>query len=297
MCAKTTLFSRIWIHPFAPPFCTALLRRAHLLHLFAGVEMPGVGEVAPEAIAERSLRALQDRVRCFETAMTSALESCWRLAYQAVLKGLDGLDGVSTFGNVLVGAMKDVLEQGLAFVSTVIRQGFITTSEMIDVSCVLRMALLLVDEGTITEELPAKPCVLCRAFARCLLGMFNALCCLVDALVVAPTADKNLQEIAKMLVFDTMAVLAWVVEDEDFQVQPEALRRKSKSLLIGVVLRVLNKPGLALAIHSTAILEVLQDDFRREHFVLLRKFLESPAQGQAVRELRERVADIVKAIK
>lgn len=259
----------------------------------------------PGQIDEHSVEALGARAAYFERAVAFASTSVnpvdgvttyWALAYDAVMKGLSGLDGVSTFGNVVAEAMVDVLKKGLSFVRKTICQGFITTSKMMEVSCVLSMALRLVDEGTIMEELPAKPCVLCRAFAKCVLSMFDVLYCFVDALLVAPTTDKKLEEIVKMLVFDTMAVLAWVVEDEDFRAQQEELQRKSKSLLIGVVLRVLNKPGLALATHSTAILEVLQDDFRREHIVLLRKFLESPAQGQAVRELRESVAEIVKAI-
>ena len=256
----------------------------------------------------QDLQDLQNRVACFEKAMAFTLKSvnpvdgvtCWTLVNNAVGDGLLGLPlvvgGVSTLGEALVGAMVDVMEHGLAFVEKTIHQGFVTTFKMMEVSCVLRMCLLLVDHGSMMEELPAKPCALCRAFARCLLRMFDVLCCFVDALLVAPTTDTNLESIVKMLVFDTMAVLAWVVEDEDFHGQHESLRSKYKSRLIDVVLRVLNKPGLALATHSTAILAVLQHDFRREHFVLLRKFLDSPAQGQAAQELHQSVADILGAI-
>lgn len=223
----------------------------------------------------------------------------WVLAYYAVKDGLNGIDGVSVFGGVVVGAMKDVLDQGMYFVRTTIKhvRDSLTTSKLLEVSCVLKMALLLVEEGTMKETLPSKPCALCRAFARALLFMFDNLCCFVDALLVATTADKNLAEAVKMLVIDLMLVLGWVVEDADFAAQQAAIQRKYKTSLIDVVLRLLNKPSMALAAHASSILEVVKLDFCSTHFKLLRKYLEGPAQsGDGAQELRESVVEIVQTL-
>ena len=268
-------------------------------------------ETTTGEIRDRSLDALQRRVACFERAMSHTLDSvnpwpgsgtCWALVYDDVRSGLDGLDGVSVLGDILVGAMKEVLVQAMGFVSITIKLNNIklnnlTTSKLMEVSCVLRMALLLVDEGSMTEELPDRPCALCRAFASSLLKMFTDLCGFVDALLVATTSDGNLAKVVKMLVLDLMLVLGWVVEDGDFAAQG-LIQVKYKKSLIDVVLRLLNNPSMALAAHSSSILEVLRCNFDAKHFVLLRKYLESPAQhGEAAQELRDSIVDILEATK
>lgn len=265
--------------------------------------------VAPEEVGQRSLGVLCDRLAYLKKALeysgrTHASQTCWALAYTAVQSGVAGLVGVSVFGPGVVAAMeKGVLVPGLGFVRTTIKLDpnnpnnlgvNLGMSKLAEVCFVLDLSLLLVEEGTMTEDLPSKPDALCRAFARKVLEMFEAMCGFVDALLVAKTSDKTLVEVTKYCVTNMMLVLAWVVEDDAFASLEASTKRKYTQCLIEVVLRLLNCPTMALAAHASAILEVLKKDLQAKHFKLLRAFLEKPVKhGKALQDVRESVANLL----
>ena len=166
--------------------------------------------------------------------------------------------------------------------------------KLAEVCFVLDLSLLLVEEGTMTEDLPFKPDALCRAFARKVLEMFEAMCVFVDALLVAKTSDKTLVEVTKYCVTSMMLVLAWVVEDHAFASLEASAKRKYTQCLIEVVLRLLNCPTVALAAHAPAVLEVLREDLQAKHFKLLCTFLETPVErGKALQDVQESVANVL----
>lgn len=266
--------------------------------------------VGPEAVKRRSLNELHGRLGCLQEALGHSKRSLgsgptvWGLAYNSVHRGMDGLVGVSVFGPDVVAAMeKDVLVPGLDFVRTTIKLEpnnpnnlgeNLGMPKLAEVCFVLDMSLLLVEEGTMTEDLPSKPDALCRAFARKVLGMFEGLCGFVDALLVARPSTHTLVEVTKYCVTNMMMVLAWVVEDDAFAKLEPATKRKYTQGLIEVVLRLLNYPSMALATDVSAILEVLKKDLQGKHFKLLREFLEKPGNhGKALQEVRASVAGVL----
>ena len=262
--------------------------------------------VDPEEVRQRSAKVMHERLGYFEQALnyagrTHSSQTCWALAYTAVQNGVAGLVGVSVFGPSVVAAMeKQVLVPGLDFVRTTIKLEpnnlgvNLGMSKLAEVCFVLDMSLLLVEEGTMTEELPSKPDALCRAFARKVLEMFEGLCGFVDALLVARPSTHTLVEVTKYCVTNMMMVLAWVVEDDAFAKLEPATKRKYTQGLIEVVLRLLNYPSMALATDVSAILEVLKKDLQGKHFKLLREFLEKPGNhGKALQEVRASVAGVL----